>query len=242
MKYSLCSGGRTNGGELLNIKLFSAESYISGTKRDRIDPLLAKRPQWPGLPNNPFATHSTGPKSNQLVPKTLFLTIISVIHSHNWFEWKWAKVSDISPVKTLSWNTRRSPWWGDHHWGGTTEALNIEPESHQLSSVSGFEILDEIPQSRVVMKHLPDGFRQPTPLPSLVPGPVCLSQVHSTLIPFVGSHKVGKRPFPAVVTPHLLCFRECRSFILTPLTPSLFQTSQERHVSSFSLGEATLKE
>ena len=36
------------------------------------------------------------------------------------------------PVKTLSGNLRRGPWGGDHHWGWTSEALDIEPKSNQL--------------------------------------------------------------------------------------------------------------
>ena len=42
------------------------------------------------------------------------------------------KLIDFEPVETLPGNTRRSPWGCDHHWGRTSEAFNIQPESNQL--------------------------------------------------------------------------------------------------------------
>ena len=178
------------------------------------------------------------------------------------------------PVKTLSGNLRRGPWGGDHHWGWTSEALDIEPKSNQLWRSfalkegsretapeqhpwlpnTGWDNPELSGHGAPPVKGLlrryflqtdsdPDGFWEPAPLPALAPGPICLSQVHWTFFSFVASHKVSEGALPAIVPPHPFCFRQrrSRSSILTSFTPSLFQTPQERHVSSFSLREATLK-
>ena len=84
----------------------------------------------------------------------------------------------------------------------------------------------------------PDRLWKSTPLLALTPRAVSLAQVHRTLCSLILRlcDKICERPLSALVSPSRLGLRErgSRRHVLTCLDPPLFQTSQERHVSSFS--------